>query len=530
MEIRAAALNGNVTAIKTEALVVFVFEAKDPLSDDHNLMYPYGFPDQETLGSDFGDIDVAMDGAIANLVYAREVTGKRGEITIIHTLGTISPDRVVVVGLGMEDHVSSEILRRVMASVCRRLRDIKVNSLSVYPGALDRHKAKFAYGSGVDNFLQDIAEGSALGLYEFTKYFSKENDGGEENSIEVVCDEGYILDAAQAQIDTGMVIANSTMLARDMVNEPANFMTPDHLSRVATRIATENDLGIKVFDLTQIQDLGMGGLLGVAKGSVEPPRFIVLSYDGDPDNPKNNLALIGKGITFDTGGISLKNPGGMMAMKGDMAGAASVISAIEAIAKLGPRINVTALVAATENMPSGSAQKPGDVLRIFGGKTVEVENTDAEGRLVLADAIGYARHIGFTRIVDVATLTGAIISALGDVCTGAFTNDQELLMEVLKASESTGEKMWQMPMFPEYKEQNKSQVADLKNTGGSKAGSITAAQFLSEFSKDTSWVHLDIAGTSTSDKTAGYNTKGATGTPTRTLIKLALNLSGEGII
>lgn len=525
MEITTSAFNGDFTAITTEALVVFVFESKDSEANEGNVLSPHGFPGENISDSNFGPIDIAMEGAITKLVNAKEITGKRGEVTIIHTLGTMSSDRIIVVGLGKEDHVSSEVLRRVMASVCRRLRSINVASISVYPGAINSHKLAFGHEADMDNFLQDIAEGAILGLYKFTKYFSKEDKDAEKNTIEVVCDESYFLDDAQSQIDTGIIIANSTMLARDMVNEPSNYMTPDHMAGVARRIALENGLDIQVFDLTQIQDMGMGGLLGVAKGSVEPPRFIVLSYNGDSASPENNLALVGKGITFDTGGISLKNPGGMMAMKGDMAGAASVISAIEAIAKLRLKINVTALVAATENMPSGSAQKPGDVLRTFGGKTVEVENTDAEGRLVLADAIGYARHIGLTRIIDVATLTGAIVSALGDVCTGAFTNDQELLSEVLGAGESTGEKIWQMPMFSEYKEQNKSQVADVKNTGGSKAGSITAAQFLSEFSEDTPWVHLDIAGTSTSDNISGYHTKGATGTPTRTLIQLASNLS-----
>ena len=274
-----------------------------------------------------------------------------------------------------------------------------------------------------------------------------------------------------------------------------------------------------------MREMGMGALLGVAQGSDHPPKLIVLSYGGDPDHPGNNLGLIGKGITFDTGGISLKQPGGMEAMKGDMAGGASVIAAMQIIGQFKPKINVTGIIAATENMPGGSAQRPGDIVRAMNGKTIEVINTDAEGRLVLADALCYACDQGLSRLVDVATLTGAMVTTLGKACTGAMGNNQALLDQVTEAGRETGEKYWQLPMFDEYKDLIKSDVADMKNSGGRQAGSISAAFLLAEFVGDTPWVHLDIAGTSTAETTKGHQVKGATGVPARTLARLACRLA-----
>ena len=265
----------------------------------------------------------------------------------------------------------------------------------------------------------------------------------------------------------------------------------------------------------------MGGLLGVAKGSTQPPKFIVLTYCGGGDK---NVGLVGKGLTFDSGGLSLKPSGKMEEMKGDMSGGAAVIAAMEAIAKLKPKINVTGLIPATENMPGGSAQKPGDVLKPMNGKTVEVINTDAEGRLILADALCYANELKLSPVVDIATLTGACMVAFGSVCSGVFANNQDAADTLLKASLATGEKMWQMPMFEEYKEQIKSNVADIKNVGGRWGGAITAAQFLAEFIGDTPWVHIDIAGTFYAEKDDGYLVKGATGVAVRTLISMVLSL------
>jgi leucyl aminopeptidase len=325
--------------------------------------------------------------------------------------------------------------------------------------------------------------------------------------------------AAQA----GSAMANATARARDWVNEPANYMTPSRLAALATEIAKEAGLEITIIDREQLRALDMGAFLGVAVGSDEPPKFITIRHNGRGSGPPD-IAFVGKGITFDSGGISIKPSEGMGDMKGDMAGGAAVISAMGAIAALKLGVNVMAVVAATENLPSGKAFKPGDILKSMSGKTIEIITTDAEGRLTLADAIAYARKEGARRIVDIATLTGAMRVALGDHCTGAFANNQELVQKVIAAGEDAGERVWQMPMFEEYKDQNKSDVADLKNSGGRNAGAITAAQFLAEFAGDTPWVHLDIAGTNMSEKERGYVVKGATGIPVRMLVNLARSL------
>jgi len=273
-----------------------------------------------------------------------------------------------------------------------------------------------------------------------------------------------------------------------------------------------------------LQELGMGALLGVTLGSHEPPKFILLRYQGN-DSPDVDVALVGKGITFDSGGISIKPSEGMEEMKGDMAGGAAVMAAISAASQLKARINVVAIVPATENLPGGSALKPGDVVTAMNGKTIEIISTDAEGRLVLADALGYANKLGARYIIDVATLTGACHVALGSECSGAFGNNQELVDKVITAASEAGELMWQLPMYEQNKEQLKSDVADIRNVGGKWGGAISAAQFLAEFVGDTPWVHLDIAGTGMSDKERAYLVKGATGVPVRTLVNLVLSLA-----
>ena len=502
MEIKVVA--GDITQVESAAIIVNLFEGVES---------PVGAT---------GAADRALDGAISRLIADGEIRGKKGEITIIHTLGRIPPARVVVAGLGKAESFGPEMARQVTAGVCRRLRSAGVRSA-----------ATIVHGAGIGGLdvreaAQAVAEGCMLGLYTFRRHFSKDEDGNRAlDELSVVEQDAARVPDVERGLERGRIFAEAAMLARDMVNEPPNYMTPTHIASVAERLASEHGLDSTILDQPRMEELGMGGLLGVAKGSVEPPKFIVLTYKGDPDNPDNNLGLLGKGITMDTGGISLKSSAAMFSMKSDMSGAAAVISAIGAIAQLKPQLNVTAIAAATENMPSGSAQKPGDVLRTMSGKTVEVENTDAEGRLVLSDALAYARQMGLNRLVDVATLTGAIVTALGDVCIGAFTNNTELLDSVVAAGEASGERIWQLPMYDDYKEQNRSQVADVKNTGGAKAGSITAAQFLAEFSEDTPWVHLDIAGTAMTDRESGYKVRGATGVPTRTLIRLAMDLAAQ---
>jgi leucyl aminopeptidase len=299
-------------------------------------------------------------------------------------------------------------------------------------------------------------------------------------------------------------------------------MTPSQMAETAKEIAGKYNVEIEVFDREDMEMMGMGALLGVARGSSQPPKLIILSYRGG-ESPEKTLGFLGKGITFDSGGISIKPSEGMADMKDDMAGAAAVMTAIGAIAQLKPKINVTAIIPATENLPSGTALKPGDVLKAMNGKTIEVISTDAEGRLILADALSYAQKLGLSSLIDLATLTGACRVALGLLYSGLFGNDQDLIDKVLRAAEITGEKMWHMPMPEEYKEQIKSEIADVKNTGNRYGGAITAALFLAEFVDNTPWVHIDIAGPRLSNKENGYIVKGATGFGVRTLIELALS-------
>ena len=496
------AVQGDVTQIQVPALIVNLFEG---------VRKP---------GGATGAMDQALDGAISQLIEDGEIKGKKGENTLIHTFGRIGPARVVVAGLGKQDSFTQDTVREVMAGSCRYLRKRGTSPI-----------ATIAHGAGIAGLDaraagQAVAEGCILGLYRFRNYLTQNEDSTSDiDDIRIVEPDSAKLADLEAGVDQGRLMAESAILARDMVNEPANVLTPTRMAEIAGEVAEEEGLQIEVLDRPDMEEMGMGAFLGVARGSDQPPKLIVLKYVGDPDNPGNNLGLVGKGITFDTGGISLKPAGGMEDMKGDMAGGASVIGAMKAIGRIRPRINVTALIAATENMPGGSAQRPGDVVRSMSGKTIEVINTDAEGRLVLADALCYGRQIGLNRLVDVATLTGAMVVALGNACSGVMTNDQALTDSLIKAGESTGERVWQLPMYSDYKELIKSSVADVKNSGGRSAGSISAAQFLAEFAEDTPWAHLDIAGTYFSDKDKGYLAKGGTGVPTRTLINLATDLA-----
>jgi len=389
--------------------------------------------------------------------------------------------------------------------------------------------ATIAQGAGIAGIslgsaAQAVTEGALLGVYSFRRHITQEAEYGEIKELTIVEPDQTKLPLLEQACYKGRVLAEATNLARDMVNEPANYMTPSHMAEMAKRLAETYGLELNVLEQEQMQELGMGALLGVAQGSRQPPKFITLHYRGG-DSTEIDVALVGKGVTFDSGGISIKPSEGMGEMKGDMAGGAAVMAAMSAIAQLKPKSNVMAVIPATENLPSDNALKPGDILTAMNGKTIEIITTDAEGRLILADALGYAKKLDTKHMVDVATLTGACRVALGDVCSGVFGNNQELVDRVIAAGTEAGELIWQMPMYEKYKEQNKSDVADIKNVGGKYGGAITAAQFLAEFVGDTPWVHLDIAGTSLSEKEQAYLVKGATGVPVRTLVNLVLSLA-----
>ena len=500
MEIKA--IIGDIAKTKSDAIILNFFEG------------------MESLGGDIATIDKALDGAISQLIKQDEIKGKLNEVNIIHSLSKLPASRVVVAGLGKKQELTQDKVRGAVAETCRILRQKGVDSI-----------ASIAQGEGVAGIsvadaARAVTEGALLGLYSFRKHITKEAEYGEIKQIVIVNAEETNLPALEQGCHKGRILAEATNLARDMINEPANYMTPTHMAEKAVKLAKTHGLEVMILEREQMQELGMGALLGVTQGSQQPPKFIVLHYKGS-DSTEIDMALIGKGITFDSGGISIKPSEKMEEMKGDMAGGAAVMAAISAIAQLKPKVNVTAIIPATENLPSGNALKPGDILTAMNSKTIEIISTDAEGRLVLADALGYVTKLGAKLIVDVATLTGSCRAALGDICTGAFTNNQELMNEVIAAGDEAGERIWQLPMYEEYKEQNKSEVADIKNIGGKYAGAITAAQFLAEFIGDIPWVHLDIAGTSLSEKERGYLVKGATGVPVRTLVNLALTLSRE---
>ena len=500
MEIEVIA--GDVTQVKAGAIIVSFFEGA------------------KGLDGDLDHIDTALDGAIAKLVSQGEVKGKLGEITNIHSLGKIAADHVVIMGLGKKEELALDKIRGAVAETCRYLRKNRVDNI-----------ATIAHGVGISNITlessaQAITEAALLGLYSFRKHLTKDDEYIEVKKLTIAGSKEADVPLLEQGCNKGRILADAANLTRDMVNEPANYMTPNDMAEVAKKIAQDNNLELAIFERQKMQEIGMGALLGVAQGSCQPPKFIVLNYKGR-DTDDIDLALVGKGITFDSGGISLKGREKMDEMKCDMAGGASVMAAISAISQLKIGLNVTAIVPAVENLPDGSAFKPGDVLKSITGKTIEIISTDAEGRLVLADALGYANKLKAKYIVDVATLTGACKVALGDICTGVMGNNQELIDKIIAAGSQTGELMWQLPMYEEYKKQNKSDVADIKNVGDGGAGTITAAQFLAEFTGDTPWVHLDIAATGFGDKERKYITKGASGVPVRTLVNLALAISSQ---
>lgn len=494
MEIKVVV--GDIVGTEADAVVVNLFEGVDK------------------PGGATAAVDAALDGAISSLIARGEIKGKFGEVNVIHTLGKLPARMVAIAGLGKQQALNMDRIRAVAGEFARYLRKLSCPRI-----------ATILHGAGAGNIAPEasaqlIAEGAILGLYEFNKYKKAEHRDVEELLL-VVRDPERVqsLEAAAAR---GKVLAEATNFARDMVNEPANYMTPARMAEIAREIAGRYDLQFKVFDAQDLETMGMGALLGVARGSSQPPKLITLSYKGNEGSPKA-IGFIGKSITFDSGGISLKPSEGMAEMKGDMAGGAAVMAAVVALAQLKARVNVTAIIPAAENLPSGNALKPGDVLRALNGKTIEVVSTDAEGRLTLADALSYAAKQGLSPLVDLATLTGACRVALGTLYSGLFSNNQALADRVIRAAERAGERVWQMPLPEEYKEQNKSEIADVKNTGDRYGGAITAALFLAEFVGDTPWVHLDIAGPAMSTKESGYLVKGASGVGVRTLIELALS-------
>jgi leucyl aminopeptidase len=469
----------------------------------------------------FGVVARTLGGSFESALTGAGFEGKSGQAVLVHTAGRIRSRVVVAAGLGPRDGAGPERVRQAAARAAQRARDAGCERVA------------FDAGIGVDHeeTARACVEGALMGLYRFTRY--KTDNGDHPREVK-----GFVLyvaaaDAAAARSGArlGTIVGEAVNQVRDLGNLPANVATPTYVADRARRIAREHGLGCEVIDRKGMERLGMGALLGVARGSVEPPKLIILRYHGRGTPGANGsrgsdrpIALVGKTITFDSGGISLKPAENMEQMKSDMLGGAGVLSVLEAAARLQLPLSVIGLLPATENMPSGTAIKPGDVVTALSGTTIEVVNTDAEGRLVLADALAYAVKRFRPRLaLDIATLTGACSVALGQHAIGLLGTDEALVGRLKRAAEESGERVWQLPLWEDYYEQIKSDVADLKNTGGRPAGTITAAAFLSKFVGETPWAHLDIAGTMWGSDTRHYVTKGATGAGVRLLIQFLMD-------
>ena len=485
-------------ALETEALVTYLFE------------------DGDASQGRIGELDKLTGGLLAKLIRGGEATGKALETTLVHAPAGLKAARLLLIGAGKREQFNTVTLRKAAGVALRYLKSRSV------------HNFVFAVreGGATEENAQAITEGAIAADFETDKYKTEKKNN---KHIENLAIGGYSDDqkaAGEKGIARGRIIADAQNFARDLVNEPSNKLTPRILAEKALAMAKEAGLEVEILDENKIADLKMGALLSVAQGSVEPPRMIVITYT--PANPKPGapvIGLVGKAVTFDTGGISIKPADGMEKMKYDMAGGATMIGIMRALAALKPNVKVICVVPSTENMPGGRAQKPGDIQTAMSGKTIEVLNTDAEGRLILADGVHYAKLLGATHLVDAATLTGAIVVALANVNVGVFGSDQAWTDKLLASAKAAGEKMWQLPMDDEYREFIKGSFADIQNIGSGKGGgSITGAWFIREFAGDTPWIHLDIAGTAWNDETKPWLAKGPTGVALRTLVHLVMSL------
>lgn len=498
MEILGSA--GNYLEEDVQALAVAVF--KDEKADEGFLK----------------ELDDVTGGIIRSVIESEELKGKEGDAAYLHLSGGAGSKakRLLLLGVGAREDFKTPQISQFAGAAVRNLRAKNIKSIAIVPRVEDE----------AEKVSAAAAEGASIALFDPDKYRTVDK---EERTIDrlIISIPGADADALSRGAERGRIIGESVNFTRDMANEPGAYMTPTDMAERAREAAGEFGLSIDVLDEARMEQEGMGALLSVSAGSEQPAKLIILKYtprsegaDKTDEQGKELLAFVGKGVTFDSGGISIKPGENMELMKYDMTGGATVIGAMRAIAQLKPPIPVLGVVPATENLPSGKATKPGDVVRAMNGKTIEVINTDAEGRLILADAMAYAKKLGATRIIDMATLTGAVSIALGDVNAAILGTDQALIDEVIEAGREVGEKFWQLPLDKEYSKQIKSDIADIKNTGGRKAGTITAAAFLKEFAEGVSWAHLDIAGTAWGDDAKPYRSKGPTGIAVRTLLNI----------
>lgn len=476
-------------------------------SDVDTVVIPV-FQDEEEVNTCEGTAAV-----IKNFRNKELFIGNNGEIFFFTKESENTIKNIILVGLGKKNEIDMEKIRISYSKVLKKIKELKVEKAVIKFFEIE----ELCKGKT----LKAITEGIILGNYKFDKYKS----GEKKETLKEIIISNIPKDKKEKleeKLQEALVLAETTLLARNLVNEPANVIYPETLAEEAKKAGIKYGFDVEVFDEAKIKNLGMDAFLSVAKASANPPRFIVMRYFGDSENKEDILGLVGKGLTYDSGGYSLKSNDGMVTMKCDMGGSAAVIGAISAIAKQKLNTNVIAVVAACENLIAGNGYKPGDIIGSMAGKSIEVLNTDAEGRLTLVDAVHYViDKEKATKIVDIATLTGAVLGALGNTTTGVVTNNDEFYGELIEASKLSGEKFWQLPAFDEYKELIKSDVADLKNVGGKYAGTVTAGLFIGEFVQGKPWLHLDIAGTAWADGEKNYLSKGGTGAGVRTLYYLA---------
>ncbi len=491
--------------VETDCLVVVVLDRdeKDRSEKDRG--------EKDKPAPSIESNDAAVREAAQDLIASGEVTGKAFETTLLHRPAGLKAKRLLLLGGGKAKNFSAAELRKLAGAAVRTL---KSKSIRNFAFALSEN------GVVANDGVRAVVEGAYVGNFDPGYYKSDRRDKDNDQKIDditiVVSGDPKALESA---MHAGRVVAESQNFTRDLVNEPSNRMTPTILAERAKKMADEVGLKCEVYGGDKIKELKMGAFWGVAQGSDEPPALIVLRYEPEGAAKGVHLGLVGKGVTFDTGGISIKPADGMEKMKYDMAGAATMIGAMRAIALLKPKVKVTAIILATENMPSGKAQKPGDVQIAMSGKSIEIINTDAEGRLILADGLCYARQLGCTHLVDAATLTGAVVVALGYVNAGIFASDDQMYERFANANQQAGEKMWRLPLDDEYKENLKSNIADMVNAGSRYGGAIFAAMFLKEFAEDTPWIHLDIAGTAWMEENKPWIAKGPSGIALRSLVE-----------
>jgi leucyl aminopeptidase len=463
-------------------------------------------------------VDKALKGVISSLISGKEITGKKDSTVLVHTHGKIPAKYVLISGAGKREEFDLEAARMSAAAAIKQAKKIKAKTVAaVFP-------ADAVSGAGPFEAFRSFAEAALINNYEFAGY----KTGAEKDEVFSVttlsvCEKtpAYVKTFRKA-LEIARVSAEAVNKARDLVNMPSNMLTPKSFTLEAKKICTVNGLKIKVLDAVLIRKRGMGAIWGVAKGSDHEPAVLVIEYRGGSASSKP-VALIGKGVTFDSGGISIKPSKKMGDMKEDMAGAAAVLFSMEAAARLKAKKNIIAVIPLVENMPSGGALKPGDVIKTMSGKTVEIISTDAEGRLILADAITYAKKLGASKIIDFATLTGACTTCLGDIAAAVLGNESEFTKTVINAAERSGERLWEMPLYPEYAKYLKSSVADHKNCSDlGKASTSTAAMFLKEYVGDTPWVHVDIASIASLDRDIRFWGTGATGAGVLTAVNYLL--------